>query len=232
MSADQSDATGVWSPEEELPDPLPETPLAIFRAWFDEAHEREIQPNPNAFTLATIDPDGRPSARVVLCKGLDTDGGSLTFYTNYRGRKSRALDAHPRAAAVFHWDAFDRQIRVEGPVTKADAATSDAYFATRPWESKVGAWASEQSEPLADRDDLLAAAAMKAIDFGLNPMELEPGDRSVQVPRPPHWGGWVIRFERVELWCAGPGRVHDRAEWVRELDAHSAGPWHATRLQP
>ncbi|MEM1330812.1 MAG: pyridoxamine 5'-phosphate oxidase [Planctomycetota bacterium] len=235
MSGAQRDSVDVWTPEEELPDPLPESPLAIVRAWFDEAHEREVQPNPNAFTLATVDPDGRPSGRVVLCKGLDTESGELTFYTNYRGRKSRALDAHPYASAVFHWDTLERQIRIEGPVRKTDDATSDAYFATRPWESKVGAWASEQSEPLADRDDLLAAAAERALELGLNPMELEPGDRSVRVPRPPHWGGWVIAFERVELWCGGPGRVHDRAEWVRELSgatARATSVWSATRLQP
>lgn len=236
-NADQSDVDQVYALPELLPEPLPADPMPLVARWYDEARAAKNQPNTNAMTLATVDPDGSVSARIVLCKDLNTAEGRLTFYTNRRGRKGRALEANPRAAVVFHWDHTDRQVRIEGPVTHATDEESDAYFATRPWESKVGAWASDQSEPISSRAELLAKVEAKVREFGLDPAALTPGDRSVQIPRPPHWGGYRLWAERVEVWLGGPGRVHDRAVWRRSIviDASglpNSGEWSAQRLQP
>lgn len=228
------DLSESFSIESTLGDPLPPDPLAVWKSWFDEAHAGKVQPNPNCFTLATIDPDGRPSARIVLCKGWNTDpgGGYIVFHTNYRGRKGRALEAHPRAAAVFHWDDLDRQVRIEGPVVKSPAEESDAYFLTRPVDRRIGAWASDQSEPLASRDDLLMRAMSVIQRFNIDLDHLD----EARIPRPPHWGGFRLWAESVELWIGGTGRLHDRARWTRSLTPASAGftpgPWACTRLQP
>ncbi|MDX9911988.1 MAG: pyridoxamine 5'-phosphate oxidase [Phycisphaerales bacterium] len=231
---DQSDLPPSLVGAPTLPDPLPGDPVAVFRAWFDEAHQRRAQPNPNAFTLATIDPDGRPSARVVLCKKILPDPGAIVCFTNYAGRKGVALGANPRAAAVFHWDALDRQVRIEGPVTRSPAEESDEYFASRPWQSRVGAWASDQSRPIASRAALLDQVRTRMAELGLPP-DLADGANPA-IPRPPHWGGYRIWIERIELWLGGPGRVHDRAAWSRPMeptgDGYRAGAWTATRLQP
>lgn len=223
-----------------LPDPLPADPFSIFRGWFDLAHARRVQPNPNAFTLATATPGGVPSARIVLCKGMDTGAGHIVFYTNYHGRKGRELGANPHGAAVFHWDALDVQARLEGPVARSPEAESDAYFASRPWISRVGAWTSEQSEPIASREALAAKLDATLRRFGLDPANLPPKDAKVEIPRPSHWGGFRLHARRVELWCGGEGRLHDRAAWTRELAPGPAGgpawvgasAWSATRLQP
>jgi pyridoxamine 5'-phosphate oxidase len=204
-----------------------------------ESWERRLQPNPNAMVLATSDPDGRPSARVVLAKEIVAKPGYLVFFTNYLSRKGRQLERNPRAAAVIHWDALHRQVRVEGPVVKAPAADSDAYFASRPWQSRLGAWASEQSAPLASRQDLARAIAATANRFGV-PDPAQPGGEAQTefvIPRPPHWGGYHLWAECVELWVEGEARVHDRARWTRELTPQEdgffgTGPWTATRLQP
>jgi pyridoxamine 5'-phosphate oxidase len=219
-----------------LPDPLPAEPFGIFRTWFEEAvaTRRDPNPNPNAMSLATIGADGLPACRIVLCKSFDADAGTITFFTNYKGRKGRDLAANPRAAVCFHWDAAERQVRIEGPVTRASEQESDAYFATRPWDSRIGAWASSQSEPLASRADLIASARRVLKDLGISLAELAIKGNAVSIPRPPHWGGFVIKAARVELWLGGPGRFHDRAAWTREVSADclTAGPWSATRLQP
>jgi pyridoxamine 5'-phosphate oxidase len=218
---------------ETLPDHLPRSPLALFRAWFDEAQARNLQPNPNAMTLASVDPDGRPSARIVLCKGIEAE--YLVFYTNYEGRKGRALAANPRAAVVFHWDQFDRQVRSEGPVTRSPGEESDAYFHSRRWESRLGAWASDQSEPIASREALISKVKRTADELGVD-MAAAVGGQPVEIDRPPHWGGFRLWFERVELWCGGVGRVHDRAAWSRPLRStgygYEGGGWTGTRLQP
>ena len=218
---------------ETLPDHLPKSPLPLFRAWFDEAQERNLQPNPNAMTLATVDPDGHPSARIVLCKAIHDD--CLVFYTNYEGRKGRALAANPRAAVVFHWDQFDRQIRIEGPVTRSPAAESDAYFHSRRWESRLGAWSSDQSEPIGSREALINKVRHTADELGVD-MAAAVGGQPIEIDRPAHWGGFRLWFERVELWCGGIGRVHDRAGWTRTLKADGegfrGGSWSGTRLQP
>lgn len=235
-NADQSDVRAVYSPSELLPEALPADPMPIVEAWLREAEARRDQPNPNAMTLATVDADGTPSARVVLCKGFAADPGYVVFYTNYQGRKGRALTGDPRAAVVFHWDHQDRQVRIEGPVVRSPASESDAYFATRPVESRIGAWASAQSEPIGSRAELLARVDETMARFGVTPESLRRGE-GAEIPRPPNWGGWRVWARRVELWVGGPGRVHDRAGWTRELrpggdDGFTAGAWSATRLCP
>jgi len=222
-----------------LPEPLPPEPLVILNRWMAEAWQHRHQPNPNAMVVATSDAAGRPSARVVLCKEVVPLPGYLVFYTNYLSRKGRQLAENPRAAAVIHWDALHRQVRVEGPVLQAPAADSDAYFASRPWPSRVGAWASAQSEPVASRDALLEAVAAAAERFGtpLPGQTGAEGDLDIVIPRPPHWGGYHLWAESVELWVEGEARVHDRARWTRTLEERpsgffEAGAWTATRLQP
>lgn len=222
-----------------LPDPLPTEPLVVLNQWMAQSWEQRLQPNPNAMVLATTDPDGHPSARVVLCKEIVAQPGYLVFFTNYRSRKGRELAANPRAAAVIHWDALHRQVRVEGPVVQAPAAASDAYFASRPWQSRIGAWASEQSAPIASRESMQRAITSTAERFGVpDPTQaVADGATDFQIPRPPHWGGYHLWADSVELWVEGEARIHDRARWIRELTSQadgffSAGPWSATRLQP
>jgi pyridoxamine 5'-phosphate oxidase len=194
-----------------LPDPLPAAPFGLFRAWFDEAHAAKHQPNPNCMTLATVSESGVPSARVVLCRGIDIERGYVVFFTNYRGRKGREAIATGRASTVFHWDHTDRQVRMEGYVVQSPAHESDAYFASRPWESRLSAWSSEQSEPIAKRDDLLARVPRVMKQLGLTAEELLTKGNAVDIPRPPHWGGFRLWASSVELWLGGPGRLHDRA---------------------
>jgi pyridoxamine 5'-phosphate oxidase len=219
-----------------LPEPLPSDPFPLFLAWFEEAAAARTQPNPNSFTLATIDADGRPSARIVLCKAVDVVGGSISFFTNYTSRKSRALVAHPWAAAVFHWDTLGKQARLEGPVARVSERESDVYFASRPWQSRIGSWASQQSEPIGSRQALIDKVHAAMRRFGLDPANPPADGARVDIPRPPHWGGWRMVAARVELWVSGVGRVHDRAVWERPVETGGPGPrtmgWSETRLQP
>jgi pyridoxamine 5'-phosphate oxidase len=214
-------------PTDLLPEPLPAEPLTIARSWLDQAWRDRRQPNPNAMVLATSSPEGLPSARVVLCKDIAPEPGTVTFYTNYLSRKGRELEANARAALVLHWDHMHRQVRVEGRVVKAPRELSQEYFASRARESRVGAWASKQSEPVPSRKALLDAVVQAEKRF----------EGSETVPCPPHWGGFVLWAEAVELWAEGEARIHDRARWTRPLkpagaDAFEAGPWSGTRLQP
>ena len=220
-----------------LPDPLPAQPLVVVNRWLADAWNLRQQPNPNAMVIATVDPDGQPSARVVLCKEIVPEPGYLVFYTNYLSRKGRQLAGNPRAAAVIHWDALHRQVRVEGPVVKAPQTDSDDYFASRPWQSRLGAWASVQSEPIGSREELQAAVADAAKRFGTPPPDATSDDGNVVVPRPPHWGGYRLWADSVELWVEGEARIHDRARWTRSLTRRAdgmmdPGPWTSTRLQP
>src|SRR5262245_44809502 len=215
-----------------LPEPLPTDPMPLFQEWFREAVARRAQPNPDSMILATTASSGEPSARVVLCKRVDVDAGYVVFFTNYQSRKGRELAARPRAAAVLHWDALHRQVRIEGPVTRSPDGESDQYFASRALDSRVAAWASEQSEPLASRDMLLQRVREFETRFGV-----APGATNGTVPRPPHWGGHRLWVDTIELWTEGAHRVHDRAVWKRSLhraDEHSfAGDsWRGTRLNP
>lgn len=223
-----------------LPDPLPAEPMTQARAWLKEAWEQRVQPNPDAMVLATVDAQGHPSARVVLCKDIVAEPGYVLFYTNYQSRKGRELAEHPRASVVLFWDKLHRQLRIEGPVVKSPAEESDAYFASRPWQRRIGAWASQQSQPVASRALLVDAVKQTAERFGAPPMAIESFEQTkseLEVPRPPHWGGYRIWAESVELWVEGNYRIHDRARWTRKLhrvDEHhfSGGAWSATRLHP
>jgi pyridoxamine 5'-phosphate oxidase len=222
---------------ETLPEPLPENPLVIAAQWLAQARLDAAQPNPNAMVLATVDTRGHPSARVVLCKEINTLPGFILFYTNYRSRKGRELEGNPRAAAVFHWDHRHRQVRLEGRVELLSDAENDAYFRTRAWQSRLGAWASEQSEPVASRQALRDSVAAMARRFGIpygGPGSPEPVDVAEEVPRPPNWGGFRLNADAVELWVEGEYRIHDRARWTRSLPGVDgpATPWSATRLQP
>jgi pyridoxamine 5'-phosphate oxidase len=221
-----------------LPDPLPAEPMALASAWLATARAARQQPNPDAMVLATTGASGQPSARIVLCKEFDVEQGRVSFVTNYDSRKGRELAENPRAALVFHWDHSHRQIRVEGVVVKAPAAESDAYFATRNWQRRIGAWASEQSQPLRSREQLNAAVRAAADRFGApHPTPDNVNDPpAVPIPRPPFWGGYYVWAETVELWIEGSARIHERARWTRSLTTDgaetNAGPWAATRLQP
>jgi pyridoxamine 5'-phosphate oxidase len=206
-----------------LPDVLPDDPLPLVAAWLAEATAKVR--NATAMTLATVDLGGRPTARMVICRGFDARAGWLVFYTDRESDKGRALAAHPYAAAVFHWDAFERQIRVEGPVTFAPDADSDAYWRGRPPDARAAAAASAQSQPLATRAELLARVNHVAATAA-----------GGEIARPKRWGGYRVWAARVELWVGQPARVHDRARWTRALtlagDAFTGGAWSATRLMP
>ena len=224
---------------ETLPNPLPGNPLVLAAQWLRDARLDSTQPNPDAMVLATVDGRGYPSARVVLCKEIFPEPGSILFYTNYRSRKGSELEENPRAAVVFHWDPRHRQVRAEGRVERLSKGESDEYFRTRAWQSRLGAWASQQSQPVESREALVAAVAREARRFGIpygGPGTPEPDTVSVDVPRPPHWGGYRLLADAVELWVEGEFRIHDRARWTRDLpepgsDA-SGAPWGVTRLQP
>jgi pyridoxamine 5'-phosphate oxidase len=224
---------------ETLPDPLPSNPLEIASQWLAQARLNAAQPNPNAMVLATVDAQGQPSARVVLCKEIAPQPGFILFYTNYASRKGEELRTNPRAAVVFHWDHSHRQVRAEGQVEMLSDAENDAYFSTRAWQSRIGAWASQQSQPVNSRKALGAAVAREAGRFGIpyeGPGSAEPTQVSVDVPRPPHWGGYRLYADAVELWVEGEFRIHDRARWTRTLavplSSASDAPWAVTRLQP
>lgn len=228
--------SGLFAEGQTLPEPLPADPMPLARAWLDLAVADQVQPNPTAMFVATVDADGTPSARTVLCRDMNVAQGYVVFYTNYESRKGRALAAHPRAALLFHWDTFDRQIRIEGPVVQSPPEESDAYFARRPWESRLGAWASDQSRPLGSREELLERVVNVADRLKLNWADLLDEGDAVHIPRPPHWGGYRVWARSVELWLGGKGRLHDRAVWTRTLTpaagSFTAGTWSCTRLMP
>ncbi len=191
-------------------------PLAQFELWLQQALSGEL-PEPNAMTLATVGADGRPSTRVVLIKGCDARG--IVWYTNYDSRKGRELAMHPQAALQFHWVELERVVRIEGRVEKVDAAESDAYFASRPLDSRIGAWASPQSEVIPSRSVLVANAATYGAQYLLNP------------PRPPHWGGYRLVPDRWEFWQGRRSRLHDRLRY--RLEEGLDGPrWIRERLAP
>ena len=226
----------LWT--ETLPDPLPANPLRVAADWLAQARTDAAQPNPNSMVLATVDGRGQPSARVVLCKDIAAAAGFITFYTNYLSRKGRELEANPRAAIVFHWDNQRRQVRAEGRVARLSDAESDAYFSSRPWQSRLGAWASRQSEPVESRAALRAAVADAARALGVpygGPGSKEPEPMTAHIARPATWGGYRLNVEAIELWVEGEFRIHDRARWTRGYDHGRGGEamnWSVTRLQP
>jgi pyridoxamine 5'-phosphate oxidase len=194
-------------------------PQAQFAKWLDEAIAAQV-PEPNAMTLATVGADGRPSTRIQLIKGLDNDNsegsGGIIWYTNYQSRKGRELAHNAFAALQFHWVELERVVRIEGRVEKVSDAMSDAYYKTRPLDSRIGAWASPQSEVISSRAVLVANAAKFAAKFALNP------------PRPPHWGGYRLVPDQWEFWQGRRSRLHDRLRY--RLD--DAGTWLRERLAP
>jgi pyridoxamine 5'-phosphate oxidase len=189
-------------------------PIEQFRSWFDEVLAADLH-EPNAMTLATATPEGRPSARVVLLKGFDERG--FVFYTSYVGRKSEELETNPNCALVFYWGELERQVRVEGRASRVSEEESDEYFGSRPRGSRLGAWASEQSRPVEGRG---------ALEERLRGLEAEYEWR--EVPRPPFWGGYQVEPEVIEFWQGRENRLHDRLVYRRSDN----GEWGRERLQP
>ena len=192
---------------------MTQTPFALFDEWYARAQAEELN-DPNAMALATADSAGRPSVRMVLLKGHGPDG--FVFYTNRESRKAGEMAANPHAALLFHWKSLRRQVRVRGTVEPVTAEEADAYFASRARESRIGAWASDQSRPLPDRATLEAAVSRETERFD-----------GVELPRPPHWTGWRVAPRSVEFWRDRPFRLHDRLRFDRVADG-----WAKTRLQP
>ncbi len=188
-------------------------PHAQFALWFAEAQQSTIA-LPHAMTLATVNAEGQPTARMVLLQNCDERG--FTFYTNYTSAKARDLAQNPRAALVFHWENLRRQVRVEGSVEKVSTLEADAYFATRPHGSQLGAWASPQSEVLSSRSDLERAIEQLAVQY-----------EGADIPRPAHWGGYRVVAERFEFWLSHQSRLHDRFVYQRQGDS-----WHLVQLAP
>jgi len=191
-------------------------PIALFNAWFAEA--RQSEPNDaNAMTLATADASGAPSARMVLLKDVDARG--FVFYTNTESRKGGELIANPRAALMFHWKSLRRAVRVEGAVERVSDAEADEYFRSRPRDSRIGAWASDQSRPMGGRFDLEKRVAIFAAKYAIG-----------EVPRPPHWTGFRVLARRIEFWRDRPFRLHERIVYHRQADGNPG--WRTERLYP
>lgn len=192
----------------------PSSPIDAARSWFDEAAVSSGRPNPLAAALSTLDEAGRPWSRMVLLKQFDAQGA--VFFTNYQSDKALEIARASAVSLLWHWDGLQRQLGIQGPAAPTSDEESDAYFATRPRESQVGAWASDQSRPLAHRDALVARAAEVAAEW-----------EGKEIPRPPHWGGYRVSLERIEFWCDRDGRLHDRLRYIADGDG-----WQVTRLQP
>ncbi|MGF1446853.1 MAG: pyridoxamine 5'-phosphate oxidase [Pikeienuella sp.] len=194
-------------------------PYALAQSWLSEAENTEIN-DANAVALATVDRDGLPNVRMVLLKEIEPDqtAGGFVFYTNFEGVKGQELAQQPKAGMVFHWKSLGRQLRLRGPVELVSDAQADAYYASRAYKSRIGAWASAQSRPLSSRGALMAEVARLMARYPINP------------PRPPHWGGFRLRPLEIEFWANGDFRLHDRFRWRRA--APDARPWRVERLNP
>jgi pyridoxamine 5'-phosphate oxidase len=212
MSANLADLRKSYTKGQLSEDSVAAEPLDQLALWLDQAIAAQV-PEPNAMTLATVGADYKPSSRIVLIKGLDARG--VVWYTNYDSRKGRELAANPNACVQFHWVELERVVRLEGVAEKVSAQESDAYFASRPLDSRIGAWASPQSQEIASRNVLVANAAKYGAQFALNP------------PRPPHWGGYRLLPARVEFWQGRPSRLHDRIVYVPQDQG-----WRRARLAP
>lgn len=205
---DATDRSGIFAGDD---------PFAIAQAWLDEATPQEVN-DPNAIALATVDAEGVPNVRVVLLKGIEPGpDGAFVFYTNYTSRKAREVEGAGVVAFVMHWKSIRRQVRVRGHAAREDGPRADAYFASRSPQSRLGAWASRQSEPLASRTELMAEVERLTAQFGQNP------------PRPPFWGGYRIVPTEIEFWADGAFRLHDRFRWTRSSEGSA---WTVNRLSP
>jgi pyridoxamine 5'-phosphate oxidase len=193
---------------------LSSDPMKQVELWLNEADQQGVY-EPNAMVMSTIDPDGAPTSRTVLCRGVSEHG--ITFFTDYTSQKGRALAVHPRVAVVFPWYTLHRQIKIRGVVEKVSEADSDAYFDTRPRDSRIGAWASDQSQPIDSREALEEKVAEATRRF----------EGVEQVPRPEKWGGYLIRPTSIEFWAGRRSRLHDRVRFVKTDDG-----WDVERLQP
>lgn len=191
-------------------------PIRQFQTWFAQALDAQL-PEPNAMTVATVDAEGRPAARILLIKGVDERG--FVFFTNYDSRKGRELAARPHAALLFHWIELERQVRIEGRVEKTSDAESDTYYQSRPLGSRIGAWASEQSTVIDSRAQLEAREREISAQYGDAP------------PRPPHWGGYRVVPDAIEFWQGRPSRLHDRIRYTRD-SAQAGAAWRIERLAP
>lgn len=218
---------------------LPDTqqPLQVVERWLEQAAGSGLWRNPNAMALATSGPGGKPSVRMVLLKSLAVAAGYAVFYTHYESRKAGELEAGGWAAGALYWEAYGRQVRLEGRVQRSPPEESDAYFATRPLSSQLNAWASRQSRPLDDAAALERRAEEKARELGVAEALAAGSERAERrVPRPADWGGYRVWCAAVELWVEGRGRFHERVRYERELRVTEAGydggPWHGQRLQP
>ena len=189
-------------------------PFRQFEAWFAQALDAQL-PEPNTMTLATVDSRGRPSARIVLIKGVDERG--FVFFTNYDSRKGREIADNPHASLLFFWIELERQVRIEGTVVKASPAESDQYYESRPLGSRIGAWASEQSQAIESRTVLESREKEISAKYGEHP------------PRPPHWGGYRLIPDAIEFWQGRPSRLHDRLLYTRAVEG---GDWQIARLSP
>ncbi|HCA38848.1 MAG: pyridoxamine 5'-phosphate oxidase [Planctomycetaceae bacterium] len=198
-------------------DALSNDPVEAMQRWLDDATEFAGRPNPNAVALATVDGEGRPTLRMMLLKGLDERGAVI--YTNLHSRKATQIAANPKVALLMHWDVLGRQIRIEGSVTPVSDEEADTYFASRPWASKIGAVASDQSSPLESREQLAERVIETAMQYPLGS----------DVPRPPHWSGLRVSLDRVELWQEGDDRLHDRIVFTPTADGTT---WTKHRLWP
>ncbi|MEM6680548.1 MAG: pyridoxamine 5'-phosphate oxidase [Pseudomonadota bacterium] len=196
-----------------------ERPYALAQSWLEEAGKTEPE-DANAVALATADAAGLPDVRMVLLKEIEADetAGGFVFYTNFEGAKGQQLAENPQAALVFHWKSLRRQVRLRGPVEQVSGEQADAYYDSRAYQSRIGAWASQQSRPLESRGSLMRDVAATAARYPINP------------PRPPHWGGFRIRPIEMEFWADGQFRLHDRFRWTRS--APEARDWAVSRLHP
>jgi len=214
---------------------MTQNPLLLLQSWLNEAMELDLQPNPDTMAIATSNSQGLPNVRMVLCKEINTEEGYVVFYTNYNSVKSLEIKENPKCSALFHWDKLGYQIRIRGEILQSPDEENDAYFASRHLGSQVGAWASNQSDPVVDRQ-ALDDQFRKILDrFNLTNESITRNEQ--KIPRPPHWGGYRLWIEEIEFWLNQKDRLHDRLHFRRALTISSEGietekNWTGKRLQP